>query len=123
MQVGLEATHPAEDSNLRIASLTAAPHDPGSASAHASGQFSELPFLRWGPKGLFPPLLPMSVGSVGMAGGPNGPSLRDNRGGILELFVGGFFQAGGGLEADFRHGVGNLDPQERGCLQGCHPVR
>ena len=26
-------------------------------------------------------------------------------------------------EADFRHIVGNLDPQERGRLQGCHPIR
>ena len=29
---------------------------------------------------------------------------------------------GGGLEEDFRHAVGNLDPQERGRLQGHHPI-
>ena len=45
MQVDLEATHPAEDSNLRMASPTVAPHDPGRASAHTSRHSSELPSL------------------------------------------------------------------------------
>ena len=45
VQVGLEATHSAEDSNLWMASLTAAAHDPGRASAYASGQLCELPYL------------------------------------------------------------------------------
>ena len=54
-------------------------------------------------------------------GGCGGPSLRDIGGGFLELTIGGFLQAGGGMEADFRHTVGNLDPQERGCLQGVTP--
>ena len=97
MQVDLEVMHPAEDSNLRMASLTAAPHDPGCASAHASGHSSDLPSLWWGPRGLFPPLLLMFVGSGGMAGGRGGPSLRDIKGGILELLVGGLLQAGGGF--------------------------
>ena len=45
MQVGLEAMHPAEDSNLQMASLTAAPHDLGRASTHASEHFGELASL------------------------------------------------------------------------------
>ena len=45
VQVGLEATHPVEDLNLRMASLRPAPHDPGRASAHASGHLYELPSL------------------------------------------------------------------------------
>ena len=32
---------------------------------------------------------------------------------------GGFFRQ----EADFCQAIGNLDPQERGRLQGCHPIR
>ena len=43
--VGLEATHSAEDSYIRMASLTAAVHDPGLAPAHASGHLCELPSL------------------------------------------------------------------------------
>ena len=35
----------------------------------------------------------------------------------------GHLQWGGGLEADFRHAVGHLDPQERGHHQGCDPIR
>ena len=65
----------------------------------------------------------MFVGSGGMADGRGGPSLCDIIGDILELPVGRLRQAGGGLEADFRHPVGNLDPWERGRLQGCHPIR
>ena len=77
VQVGLEATHSAEDSYIWMASLTAAAHNPGHALAHASGHFCELPSLRWGPKGLLSPLLPMPVGSGGMEGGCGGPSLHD----------------------------------------------
>ena len=123
MQIDLEAMHPTEDSNLLMTSFMAAPHDPGRASAHASGLSSELPSLWWGSKGLLPPLFPMLVGSGGMAGGCGGPPLRDTRGGVLELLVERLLQAGGRLEADFRHAVGNLDPQERGRLQGHHPIR
>ena len=54
----------------------------------------------------------MPVGSRGMEGGCGGPSLRDIRGGLLELPIEGYLQAGGRLVADFRHTVGNLDPQE-----------
>ena len=39
----------------------------------------------------------MPVGSGGMEGGRGGPSLRDIRGGILELPIGGFLQEGGGF--------------------------
>ena len=52
----------------------------------------------------------MLVGSRGKVGGCGGLSLRDIRGGILELPIGGFFQVGGRLEVDLRHIVGNLDP-------------
>ena len=45
VQVGLEATHYAEDSYIRMASLTAVAHDPGRAPAHASGHLCELPSL------------------------------------------------------------------------------
>ena len=65
----------------------------------------------------------MPVGSGGMEGGRGGLSLCDIGGGILELPIGGFLQEGGRLEADFRHTVGNLDPPERGCLQGSHPIQ
>ena len=109
MRIDLEATHPTEDSNLRMASFTAAPHDPGRASAHASERSGELPPLWWGSRGLLPPLFPMLVGSGDMAGGRGGPPLCDIRGGVLELLVGRLLQAGGRLEADFRHAVGNLD--------------
>ena len=56
-----------------------------------------LPSLWWGPRGLFPPLLPMFAGSRGMAGDRGGPSLCDIRGGILELPIGGLLKAGGGF--------------------------
>ena len=88
MKIDLEATHPTEDSNLPMASFTAAPHDPGRASAHASELSSELPSLWWGSKGLLPPLFPMLVGSGGMAGGRGGPPLCEIRGEVLELLVG-----------------------------------
>ena len=65
----------------------------------------------------------MPVGSGGMEGGRGGPSLYDIRGGILEIPIGRILQEGGGLEADFRHSVGNLDPPEQGYLQESHPVR
>ena len=45
VQVGLEATHSAEDSDIRMASLTATAHDPGRAPTHASGHLCELPSL------------------------------------------------------------------------------
>ena len=95
MQIDLEATYPTEDPNLRLASSTAAPHDPGRVSAHVSRLSSELSPLWWGSRGLLPPLLPMLVGSGGMAGGRGGPPLRDIRGGVLELLFGRLFQAGG----------------------------
>ena len=41
MQIDLEATHLIEDPNLRMASSTAAPYDPGCASAHVSRLSSE----------------------------------------------------------------------------------
>ena len=106
-----------------MAPSTAAPHDPGGATAHVSRFSSELPSLWRGSRGLLPPLLPMLVGSGGMAGDGGGPTLRDLWGGVLELLVGRLLQTGGGLEADLRHSVGDLDPQERGNLQGHLPVR
>ena len=110
MQIDLEAAHPIEDPNLRMASSTAAPHDPGRASTHVSRRSNELPSLWWGSRGLLPPIFPMLVGSGGMAGGRGGPPLRDIRGGVLEFLVGRLFQAGGGSEADFCHTVGDMDP-------------
>ena len=110
MHADLETTHPVEDSHLRMATLMATPYDSGRASANASGYFNELPSLWWGPRRLFPPLLPMFAGSRGMAGGRGGPSLHDIRGDMLELPVGGLLQARGRVEAEFRHVVGNLDP-------------
>ena len=77
VQAGLEATHSTEDSYIRMASLTAAAHDPGRAPAHASSQPCELPSLRWGSGGLLPPLLSMPTGSGGMEGGRGGLSFRD----------------------------------------------
>ena len=50
MQIDLEATHTTDDSNLRMASFTAAPHDLGRASTHASRLSSELPSWWWGPE-------------------------------------------------------------------------
>ena len=41
----------------------------------------------------------------------------------MELLVGRLLQARGGLEVDFCHTVGNMDTQERGCLQGHLPIR
>ena len=55
-------------------------------------------------------------------GDGGGPTLRDLGGDVLELQIGRLFQTGGGLEADLRHFVGDLDPQERGHLQGHLPV-
>ena len=90
------------------------------------------PLCDGGPEDLLPPLLSMPVGSGGMEGGRGSPPLRDIRsgpplcdigGGILEIPIGGFLLEGGRLEADFRHFVGNLDPPERGCLHGSHPVQ
>ena len=106
-----------------MASSTAAPYDPGGATAHVSRFSSMLPSLWRGSRGLLPSFLPMPVGSGGMAGGGGGPTLRDLGGDVLELLIGGLFQTGGGLEADLRHSVGDLDPQERGHLQGHLPVR
>ena len=45
VQVGLEVTHSAKDSNLWMASLMAAAYDPGRASVHAFGHLCELPSL------------------------------------------------------------------------------
>ena len=42
---------------------------------------------------------------------------------IGALLIGGLVQTGGGLEADLRHSMGDLDLQERGHLQGHLPVR
>ena len=56
-------------------------------------------------------------------GGRGEPPLCDIGGGFLELLVRGLFQARGGMEANLRHIVGNLDPQERSHLQGHHPIR
>ena len=36
----------------------------------------------------------------------------------MELLVGRLIQTRGGLEADLRHTVGDMDPQEQGHLQG-----
>ena len=119
MKINLEATHPIEDPNLRMASSTAAPHDPGRASVHVSRLSSEQPSLWRGSRGLLPPILPMLVGSGGMAGGLSGPPFRDIRVGVLELLVGGFFEQ----EADFHHTMGDMDPQERGRLQGHLPIQ
>ena len=94
VEVDLEATHSAEDSHLRMACFKAAPHDPGRVLVHASGLSSEVPSMWWGPRGLFPPLLSMFVGSRGMVRGRGGPSLCDIRGGILELLVGGVSSRG-----------------------------
>ena len=41
----------------------------------------------------------------------------------MELLVERLFQAGDGLEADFCHTVGDMDPQEPGRLQGYSPFR
>ena len=84
----MEATHPLEASNLRIASSTAGHHDLGGVTAHVSRFSSKLPSLWWGSRGLFPSLLSMHVGSGGMAGGGGGPTLRDLRGDVLKLLVG-----------------------------------
>ena len=65
----------------------------------------------------------MLVGPGGMAGGRGGPPLREIRRSVLELLVGRLFQAGGGLEVDFRHTVGDMDPQERDRLQGHLPIQ
>ena len=65
----------------------------------------------------------MSAGPGGMARGRGDPPLRDIGGGFLELPVRGHFQAGGRLEVNLRHIVGNLDPQEQSHLQGRHPIR
>ena len=108
------------------------------------------PLCDGGPEDLLPPLLSMPVGSGGMEGGRGSPPLRDIcggpplcdirggpllcdirggpllcdiRGGILEIPIGGFLLERGRLEADFCHFVSNLDPPERGCLYGSHPVR
>ena len=97
MQIGLEATHSTEDSNLRMASFMAAPHDPGRASAHASELSSALPSLWWGFRGLLSPLFPMLIDSGGMTGGRGGPPLRDIKGGVLEVLVERLLQAGGGF--------------------------
>ena len=105
MQIDLEATHPTEDSNLRMASFTAVPHDLGRAPAHASGLSSELPSLWWGSRGLLPPLFPMAVGSRGMAGGRLSVTSHEAFWSSLPV---SFFRR----EADFQHAVGNLDPQE-----------
>ena len=52
MQIDLEAIHPIKDPNLRLASSTAASHDPSHALAHVSRLSSELPSLWWGSRGL-----------------------------------------------------------------------
>ena len=106
-----------------MASYTAAPYDPGGATAYVSRFSSKLPSLWRGSRGLFPSLLLMLVGLGGMAGGGGGPTLRDLGGDVLELLVGRLFQTGGGLEADLRHPVGDLDSQEQGHLQWHLPVR
>ena len=96
----METTHPLEDSNLRMASSTAAPHDPGGATAHVSRFSSMLPSLWRGSRGLLPSFLPMPVRLGGMARGGSSPTFRDLGGDVLELLIGGLFQTGGGLEAD-----------------------
>ena len=106
-----------------MASSTAAPHDPGGVTAHVSRFSSMLPSLWRGSRGLLPSFLPMPVRSGGMARGGGGPTFRDLGVDVLELLIGGLFQIGGGLEADLRHSVGDLDPQERGHLQGHLPIR
>ena len=106
-----------------MASSTAAPYDPGGATAHVSRFSSMLPSLWRGSRGLLPSFLPMPAGSGGMAGGGGGPTLGDLGGDVLELLIGGLVQTEGGLEADLRHSMGDLDPQERGHLQGHLPVR
>ena len=58
-----------------------------------------------------------------MSGGRGDLPLRDIGGGFLELPIRGLFQAGGRLEANLRHTVGNLNPQERSHLQGRHPIQ
>ena len=106
-----------------MASSTVAPHDSGGATAHVSRFSSKLPSLWRGPRGLLPSLLPMPIGSGGMAGGGGSPTLRDLGGDVLELLVGRVFQTGGGLEANLRHLVGDLNSQERGHFQGHLAVR
>ena len=79
-----------------MAPSTAAPHDPGGATTHVSRFSSKLPSLWRGSRGLLSSLLPMPVGSGGMAGGGGGPTLRDLGGDVLELLVGRLFLTGGG---------------------------
>ena len=79
-----------------MASSTAAPRDPGGTTVHVSRFSSMLPYLWRGSRGLLPSLLPMPVGSGGVAGGGGGPTLRDLGGDALELLVGRLFQTGGG---------------------------
>ena len=119
MQAGLEATHSAEDSYIRMAPLTAVAHDPGRAPAHVSSQPCALPSLRWGPEDCSHLFFqcPLAQAAWRVAGVARLSVTSEEA--FWRSLSGGFFRR----EADFCHSVGNLDPPERGCLQGNHPVR
>ena len=93
-----------------MTSSTTAAHDPDHASTHVPRLSSELPSLWWGSKGLLPPIFLMLVGSGGMAGGRGARLSVTSEEAFWSSLSGGFFQAGGVLEADFCHSVGNMDP-------------
>ena len=92
---------------LPLATCTSPSDDESHAPPPCSGSYHELPLVRWRDRGLLPPVFHVPDGTRSMADLGGCSSHRIFRRRSLELL-----QTGDGVEASFRHIMGDLDPQE-----------
>ena len=112
MSGDMEATPPTEDPYFWLATCTSPSDDESHAPPFCSGSYHELPLVRWRDRGLLPPVFHVPDGTRSMADLGGCSSHRIFRRRILELLHRQFLQTGDGVEASFRHLMGDLDPQE-----------
>ena len=82
---GVEASSPSEDQDICLAPATTMPNDEVPAAAHGPGLSRGMLVVRKGSGGLLTPILCMSPGPRGMAGGGRRPYHGDFGGDILAV--------------------------------------
>ena len=108
----MEATPPAEDPYFWLATRTSLFDDKSHAPLTGYGSCRELPLVRWRDRRLLLPVFHAPNGTRSMADLGGCSSHRIFRRRILEFFHRQLIQTGDGMEASFRHLMGDLDPQE-----------
>ena len=106
----MEATAPAKDPYLRLATFAPSPDDESHSPSHSYRSRCVLPAMCWGGRGLstFVFHVPDRTGSVAGSGG--GSSDCVIRRGVLELPYRRLLQTGAGLEVSICHVMGDMDP-------------